>query len=69
MTDIHADPRDWPEDFAHENGNYFCPCTTCGKAFKGHKRRTTCKLCAFPKPDTTSNGARWIDEANFGEFE
>ena len=37
--------RDWAEDFPHENGNYMCNCSTCGKRFFGHKRRTTCKLC------------------------
>lgn len=68
MTE-RADPRDWPEDFSHENGNYINGCLACGHAFKGHKRRVTCKVCANPKADTTSNGARWIDEANFGRFE
>ena len=37
--------RSWPEDFSHENGNYFCCCVHCGKQFRGHKRRVVCKLC------------------------
>ncbi len=37
---------DWPEDFGHENGNYFCNCTYCKKTFTGHKRRVVCKVCS-----------------------
>lgn len=37
---------DWPEDAAHENGNYECRCSKCGVHFIGHKRRTICRLCA-----------------------
>ena len=40
--------RDWPEDFAHENGQYLGWCEVCGHHFYGHKRRLTCKLCAKP---------------------
>jgi hypothetical protein len=42
--------RSWSEDFEHENGNYFGTCATCGEEFLGHKRRTTCKLCAAEAP-------------------
>lgn len=35
----------WPEDFEHENGNYFCKCNTCDADFVGHKRRVQCKSC------------------------
>jgi len=45
-----AGPRDWAEDFSHENGQYANTCTTCREHFVGHKRRFTCKLCATPKP-------------------
>lgn len=38
--------RDWPEDASHENGNYINQCFTCGKTFKGHKRRENCKACS-----------------------
>jgi len=38
--------RDWPEDFPHENGNYWGNCMICGKKFTGHKRRVQCKVCA-----------------------
>jgi len=37
--------RDWREDFTHENGNYMNVCSKCGETFKGHKRRTICKIC------------------------
>ena len=45
--------RDWSEDSAHENGDYWCKCHKCEKQFLGHKRRVTCKLCA-----TTTTEAR-----------
>lgn len=41
-----ANPEDWAEDFAHENGNYYCTCHRCGGRFMGHKRRVTCRTCA-----------------------
>ena len=41
---IHS-KHHWPEDFKHENGNYFCKCNTCGADFVGHKRRVQCKSC------------------------
>lgn len=37
--------RDWVEDASHENGCYTCHCVSCKRAFIGHKRRATCKLC------------------------
>lgn len=37
---------DWPEDFSHENGQYFCNCCQCHEQFTGHKRRVLCKKCA-----------------------
>lgn len=37
--------RDWPEDAAHDNGQYQCICATCGTSFVGHKRRVWCKAC------------------------
>ena len=36
---------DWPEDFAHENGQYVNKCIRCRESFIGHKRRATCKRC------------------------
>lgn len=46
-------PRDWPEDFPHDNGMYMCKCSVCGEQFTGHKRRVVCKVCANkPKPET-----------------
>lgn len=43
--------RNYPEDFAHENGNYLLRCYSCGEHFLGHKRRFTCKLCHDNPPD------------------
>lgn len=43
------DPRNWREDFPHENGNYVNRCHDCDNLFLGHKRRITCKLCSAPK--------------------
>ena len=43
---------DWPEDFAHENGNYSCTCADCKRVFHGHKRRVVCKRCATPAAPT-----------------
>lgn len=42
---------DYPEDFPHENGDYFRVCTDCGNHFTGHKRRLICKVCAQPPND------------------
>lgn len=44
--------RSWPEDFAHENGNYTCACCVCGNQFFGHKRRVVCRLCAEDAPQS-----------------
>ena len=43
---IVTTPRDWTEDFEHENGKYSNACLDCGQAFLGHKRRIVCKTCA-----------------------
>jgi hypothetical protein len=40
---------DWPEDAAHENGNYQNICYECGNKFVGHKGRLTCKVCALAR--------------------
>lgn len=42
-------PKDWIEDFDHENGNYTCQCLSCASYFTGHKRRVTCKECAMTR--------------------
>jgi len=39
-------PKDWPEDWNNENGNYQCVCGDCKQTFIGHKRRIQCKECA-----------------------
>jgi len=51
----YSNPKDWPEDFSHENGNYQCRCVGCGELFTGHKRRVVCKECA-PPPAQIGNG-------------
>lgn len=43
--DFPVGNRDFPEDRAHENGNYSCLCFRCGNTFIGHKRRVRCKQC------------------------
>ena len=49
--------KDWPEDLAHENGNYSCTCVVCGERFQGHKSRHVCKECATT-PVVLSNEVR-----------
>lgn len=44
--------RSYPEDFTHENGNYFCSCIVCSKQFCGHKRRMVCKRCSSQETTT-----------------
>ncbi len=50
--------RDFPEDAAHENGNYYNTCVTCDESFIGHKRRYTCRVCMLkiqpPKAERTT---------------
>lgn len=41
--------RDWPEDFAYENGNYWNQCCICQNMFQAHKRTVVCKLCAVER--------------------
>jgi hypothetical protein len=44
-------PKNWKEDYEHENGNYICTCYSCKESFYGHKRRVVCKTCASePSP-------------------
>jgi len=45
--DWKATERDWPEDFKHENGNYWNECCSCHGVFAGHKRRVVCKICSM----------------------
>jgi len=44
-----AGPRDWPEDYPHDNGQYLNTCCGCNHIFTGHKRRNECKICARPQ--------------------
>ena len=39
-------PKNWTEDYKHENGNYMCKCSKCEEYFIGYKRRTICRECA-----------------------
>ncbi len=43
--------RDWTEDLAYENDNYYGECAICGNDFLGHKRRVICKVCAQEQLD------------------
>lgn len=56
--------RDWPEDFAHDNGCYQNRCCRCDQLFMGFKRRITCKLCAGAAPMTPEPGRAEV-EADF----
>lgn len=47
--------RDWPEDYAHENGSYWNRCCLCSNNFIGYKRRIVCKLCEFTVKETKSD--------------
>ena len=44
------DPRNWTEDYPHENGQYMNRCMTCRRIFYGHKRRAVCKSCTIRAP-------------------
>ena len=39
--------HDWPEDFDHDNGMYYCRCRKCNEQFIGYKRRIVCKSCQW----------------------
>ncbi len=56
--DPENDPRNWSEDFEHENGKYYCRCCKCEELFIGYKRRVICKICF--------NQKTWMQEM-FGE--
>ena len=40
------DPRNWTEDYPHENGNYMSTCGRCKRTFFGHKPRVWCRECS-----------------------
>ena len=40
-----SDPRNFPEDYKHENGCYSNICAVCANEFIGYKRRRVCKVC------------------------
>ena len=52
-------PRDWTEDFAHENGQYQSICCKCGWRFTGHKRRVICKTCGDSPDPAASKDHDW----------
>jgi len=45
FVELQNSPKNWPEDFSHENGNYINTCMRCNEKFLGHKRRVVCKQC------------------------
>jgi len=57
---------DWPEDFDHENGRYYCKCSQCDCTFIGHKRRVVCRKCAnqASAPDALKVEAWLIERAD-----
>jgi len=54
-------PKNWTEDYEHENGNYLCKCTTCKSGFFGHKRRVICKECHQPEEQQSENESEITD--------
>ncbi len=64
MNPLSTSPRDWTDDFAHENGNYLCGCVVCGERFKGHKRRKVCKVCADADDAEAKRRAEWLHAHN-----
>jgi len=42
-------PKDWTEDFPHENGCYQNRCSLCKELFMGNKHRFICKECDMPE--------------------
>lgn len=46
QSDMTPTTRDWPEDFANENGNYSNICLWCAETFTGYKRILVCRVCA-----------------------
>ncbi len=56
----HPNPRDWTEDFAHENGNYLCRCVGCHETFTGHKRRVVCRVCHDRNDAEAKRRAEWL---------
>lgn len=47
LRNIDGNPeKDWPEDWGHENGQYYCRCMYCRDMFIGYKRRVVCKQCS-----------------------
>lgn len=45
LTDTKPE-KDYPEDWHHENGQYYCRCVHCKELFIGYKRRVVCKECS-----------------------
>jgi len=60
MIPNHNSPKNWTEDYQHENGKYICHCVICDEYFFGYKRRVVCKECA-----TLSHPTLPSDEVEF----
>lgn len=54
-------PRDWPEDFLYESGNYMCRCSACHETFVGYKRRVVCKVCHDRDAEEAKRRAEWLN--------
>jgi hypothetical protein len=53
-----ATKHDWPEDWPHENGLYYCRCHQCDNTFFGYKRRRICKACAPSIPPVSEGDGK-----------
>ncbi len=60
MTLLSPSPRDWTDDFAHENGNYLRRCVGCHETFQGYKRRVVCKVCSEADAAEAKRRAEWL---------
>ena len=68
-------PKNWTEDYQHENGKYICHCVKCDEYFFGYKRRVVCKECAtlshptLPSDEEIQDNAERVPNLNFDEEE
>lgn len=56
IIELRKNPRSFPEDYPHENGNYLNSCFECHEPFIGHKRRVVCRQCAKPPKERAQDG-------------
>ena len=66
---LHDSPKNWKEDFSHENGNYMNRCMYCNEMFMGHKRRVVCRECAFKEETPEKELLRAMINVDLGRSE